>query len=82
MLLDDLVATFDDRVFPVAARTFGLAHDVDGDGRFTVLISSWLARLGGGRHAVDGFVRGADLDPTLLGPVRQPLRHDVPEHRA
>ena len=57
-VLRDVVGTFDERVFPIAARTMGLASDVDGDGRFTVLMSSWLTRLAGGRHAVDGFVRG------------------------
>ncbi|MCA1685028.1 MAG: hypothetical protein LC745_03405, partial [Planctomycetia bacterium] len=67
-VLSDLVATFDDRVFPVAARQFGQARDVDGDGRFTVLMSSWLTRLAGGRHAVDGFVRGADLEVSLAPP--------------
>jgi hypothetical protein len=67
-VLRDLVTTFDDRVFPVAARGFGQARDVDGDGRFTVLMSSWLTRLAGGRHAVDGFVRGADLDMRLAAP--------------
>lgn len=67
-VLADVVSTFDDRVFPVAARTFGQARDVDGDGRFTVFMSSWLTRLAGGRHAVDGFVRGADLDRALPAP--------------
>ena len=67
-VLCDLVTTFDDQVFPTAARTLGQANDIDGDGRFTVLISSWLTRLAGGRHAVDGFVRGADLDPILSAP--------------
>jgi hypothetical protein len=66
--LRDVVATFDDRVFPEAARTIGTAKDVDGDGRFTVLITGWLARLGGGRLAVDGFVRAADLDEGLDAP--------------
>jgi hypothetical protein len=64
----DIVATFDEKIFPEAARTIGQARDVDGDGRFTVLISSWLTRLAGGRHAVDGFVRGADLDPGYAAP--------------
>jgi hypothetical protein len=67
-VLRDLVATFDDEVFPTAARLFGQARDVDGDGRFTVLISSWLTRLAGGRYAVDGFIRGADFDPSLGTP--------------
>ncbi|MFO0907564.1 MAG: hypothetical protein U0794_04250 [Isosphaeraceae bacterium] len=64
----DIVATFDEHVFPIAARSIGQARDVDGDGRFTVLISSLLSRLAGGRHAVDGFVRCADLDRSLPPP--------------
>ncbi|MGO8897784.1 MAG: hypothetical protein ACLQU5_05475 [Isosphaeraceae bacterium] len=67
-LLKDLVATFDDRIFPVAAASVGLARDVDGDGRFTVLLSSWLSRLGNGRNAVDGFVRVSDLDLAFSAP--------------
>jgi hypothetical protein len=67
-VLRDLVATFDGCVFPTAASTFGTARDVDSDGRFTVLMSHWLTRLAGGRHAVDGFVRGADFDRALDPP--------------
>ena len=67
-LLKDLVMTFDDRILPVAARSTGLAVDVDGDGRFTILLSSWLNRLGNGRNAVDGFVRVTDLDPAFSAP--------------
>ena len=67
-VLRDLVDTFDDRVFPTAASKFGWARDVDSDGRFTVLMSCWLTRLAGGRHAVDGYVRGADFDATLAPP--------------
>ena len=48
---------------------FGPAPDVDGDGRFTVLLSSWLDHLGGGRYAVDGFVRVADLDRAFRSPL-------------
>ncbi len=66
--LADVVETFDARVRPVAARTIGLADDADGDGRFTVFFSSWLTRLGGGRHAVDGYVRVTDLDPSYPAP--------------
>ena len=46
----------------------GTARDVDGDGRFTILLSSWLDHLGGGRYPVDGFVRVADLDPAYRSP--------------
>src|SRR5262249_37079742 len=64
----ELVTTFDDRIVPLAARTFGTARDIDEDGRFTGFMTSWLTRLGGGKHAVDGFVRGADLDPKCAAP--------------
>lgn len=67
-LTADVVATFDDHVYPVAARSFGLAEDVDGDGRFTILLSSWLTRLGDGKHAVDGYVRVTDLDESYPAP--------------
>ena len=67
-LLEDTITTFDDRIHQAAARRFGLARDVDHDGRFTVLFSSWLDHLAGGRHAVDGFVKTADMDPTVSAP--------------
>jgi hypothetical protein len=67
-LVEDIVGTFDEHVFPITAGRFGPAHDVDGDGRFTVLISSWLGHLGGGRYEVDGFVRVADLEAAVCQP--------------
>jgi hypothetical protein len=67
-VLRDLVDTFDNHVFPVAASTFGQALDVDGDGRFTIFLSSWLSRMGHGKQAVDGFVRVADLDRSYAAP--------------
>jgi hypothetical protein len=67
-LVRDLIATFDDQVYPLSARAVGTARDVDGDGRFTILLSSWLDHLGGGRYPVDGFVRVADLDPAYRSP--------------
>ena len=66
--LRDVVSTFDDKIYPDAAARFGQAADVDQDGRFTVLFSSWLTRLAGGKAKVDGFVRGADLDLSLGEP--------------
>jgi len=66
--LADVVSTFDDHVYPVAARSFGLAEDVDGDGRFTILVSGWLNRLGDGKHSVDGYVRVTDLDESYPAP--------------
>ena len=66
--LRDVVTTFDDRIHTESRDRLGTARDVDGDGRFTILFSSWLDRLGGGRHAVDGFVKVADLDATVPAP--------------
>jgi len=67
-LVKDVIVTFDDRIYPVTTSLFGTASDVDGDGRFTVLLSSWLGHLGSGRYVVDGFVRVADLDSTVRPP--------------
>ncbi len=67
--LGDIINAFDERIFPVISSRFGPAPDVDGDGRFTVLLSSWLEHLGGGRYAVDGFIRVADLDRSNRPPL-------------
>jgi hypothetical protein len=67
-VLSDVVRTFDDAIVPAAARVVGLASDVDGDGRFTVLLSHLLSHFGNGRHAVDGFVRVTDLDSSFSPP--------------
>jgi hypothetical protein len=67
-VVKDLILTFDDRIYPVARARFGTAADVDGDGRFTILLSSWLDHLGGGQYSVDGFVRVSDLDPEVRSP--------------
>jgi hypothetical protein len=66
--LREIVETFDREILPASIRLRGQADDTDGDGRFTILLSGWLAHLGGGRLAVDGFVRGADLDPRVAPP--------------
>jgi hypothetical protein len=68
-VVEDIIGTFDARIYPVTTGRFGSARDVDGDGRFTVLLSSWLGHLGGGRYAIDGFVRVADLDATVQSPL-------------
>jgi hypothetical protein len=66
--LEDAINAFDDRIDPRTREQFGAARDVDGDGRFTILFSSWLDHLAGGRHAVDGFVRIADMDADVQAP--------------
>jgi hypothetical protein len=67
--VEDVITAFDERVEPLARELYGAARDVDGDGRFTILLSSWLDHLGGGRHAVDGFVKVADLDAGIQAPL-------------
>ncbi len=67
-LVSDIIKTFDDRILPLTSARFGAARDVDRDGRFTILLSSWLDHLAGGRYAVDGFVRVADLDTSFRAP--------------
>ena len=66
--LREILQTFDQAIYPLALKEFGLAKDVDGDGRFTVLISSRLSRLAGGKVQVDGFVRGTDFDLQMNRP--------------
>ena len=67
--LADVVSTFEDHVLPVAREQIGVASDVDGDGRFSVLISGKLGQLAGGRLSVDGFVRGADFEANMAAPL-------------
>jgi hypothetical protein len=61
--------TFDRDVFPTALRTLGRHRDVDGDGRFAILLTPWLGRLSEGTVSLGGFVRGSDfyneVDPPL-----------------
>src|SRR5262249_52392023 len=35
---EDVITTFDERIYPLACGLYGAAHDVDGDGRFTILL--------------------------------------------
>lgn len=60
-LVDEVVRVFDDRVYPSARATFGEHRDVDRNGKLTILLTSWLDRLSGGKVSLSGFVRGADF---------------------
>lgn len=64
----DVVRTFDEEVYPGAARDLGQALDVDRDGRFTMLLTGRLSKLQNGRVTLDGFVRGSDLYADLPAP--------------
>ena len=60
-LIDDVVQTFDERVYPSMQATFGNHRDVDRNGKFTILLTDWLNRLSDGKVVLSGFVRGADF---------------------
>ncbi len=66
--VDDIVATFDKQVYPWARQVLGQAADVDRDGRFTILLTGWLAKLANGRVSLGGFVRGSDFFRDLAPP--------------
>jgi hypothetical protein len=67
-LVQNIVDLFDNELISRFGSVFGTYRDVDGDGRFSVLLSPWLARLQGGRTSIGGFVRGSDFQPHVAPP--------------
>lgn len=67
-LVDEIVRLMNDDLVPAFDLKWGAARDVDGDGRFTVLLSPWLDRLLGGKTSLGGFVRGDDFRDGLAAP--------------
>jgi hypothetical protein len=66
--IKDAVAAFDNDIYPQACERLGHALDVDRDGRFSILFTGWLNKLGGGKVNLDGFVRGSDFYRDLDAP--------------
>jgi hypothetical protein len=67
-LVQSIAELFDNELIPKFRSVFGSYRDVDGDGRFSILLSPWLARLQGGRTSVGGFVRGSDFQTHVAPP--------------
>jgi hypothetical protein len=67
-LVEEIVERFDHEIIPLASRWLGTYRDVDGDGRFAVLLTAWLGRLEGGRTSLGGFVRAADFRRDVAPP--------------
>lgn len=67
-VLTRIVETIESSIEPRSVPIWGGVEDIDGDGRFTVLVSGWVSRLAEGGLAVDGLVRAADFDPSLGHP--------------
>ncbi|QDV33548.1 hypothetical protein [Tautonia plasticadhaerens] len=69
-VLRGLVSGFERVVDPALSGWIGRPIDVDGDGRFAVLLSSRVGRpYEAARCHVDGYFRGADLDVSLPRPL-------------
>ncbi|MEX0717484.1 MAG: hypothetical protein WD066_12905 [Planctomycetaceae bacterium] len=60
-LVGEIVRLMDDEIVPRTSRVLGTHRDVDGDGRFAILLTPWLERLQGGRTSLGGMVRGDDF---------------------
>jgi len=60
-ILDEMVTLFDREIVPSFRENLGECNDVDGDGKFTILMTPWLGRLQGGKTSLGGFVRGSDF---------------------
>ena len=54
-------ATFDRDVLPTSRRLLGKVKDVDGDGKFAILFTGEMTRLGNGRISMGGMVIGQDF---------------------
>lgn len=67
-LVADIVRLFDEEVVPNSRKVLGQFRDVDGDGKFAIVISPWLGKLQGGQTALGGFVRGSDFQRSVAAP--------------
>ena len=66
--IQEIIERFDHSVRPTAQRYLGMSIDVDGDGRFAILMTSWLSRLDGGRASLGGMVNARDFDTSIAAP--------------
>ena len=60
-LAADIVRSLEREIGPRLAQTLGRCQDVDGNGRFTILLTPWLERLQGGKTKLQGFARNSDF---------------------
>lgn len=67
-VIDEIVETFDHTVHPKARELFGRHHDVDRNGKFTILLTHCLGNLSNGKVSLGGFVRGSDFLQDLAPP--------------
>lgn len=67
-VVDEIVAVYDNEVYPKARAQFGNHRDVDRNGKFTILLTHWLGKLADGKVSLGGFVRGGDFHADVAAP--------------
>ncbi len=67
--VEELIRVLEDEVLPRVESDHGHLRDVDGDGRFAVVLSPWLSRLQGGRVSIGGMVRSSDFQLDIAAPL-------------
>lgn len=67
-VVEAIVNLYEHSVQPTVSQHLGLPLDVDGDGVFTIFLTSWLDRLEGGRLSLGGMVRPSDFSTSLAPP--------------
>lgn len=67
-LVSDLISLLENQVLDKINRECGPVRDIDGNGRFTILLSPWLGKLQGGKTTINGFVRPSDFRDNVPEP--------------
>jgi hypothetical protein len=67
--IDELVQMLETEILPRVESQFGSLRDVDGDGRFALVLTPWLSRLQGGRTSLGGMVRSSDFQLDVSPPL-------------
>lgn len=67
-LISDLISQLENEVLDKISRECGPIRDLDGNGRFTILLSPWLSKLQGGKTTINGFVRPSDFRENVAEP--------------
>lgn len=67
-LAESIIFELESALIPQMEHTLGSCRDVDGTGRFTVLLTPLLEQLQGGQTRLKGFVRSSDFESHVPSP--------------
>lgn len=67
-LIEEIANLLEHQILDRLIEQCGPLNDIDQSGRFTVLLSPWLAKLQGGKTSINGFVRPSDFRETVPAP--------------